>query len=596
MNTENLASCLGCTRDEFGLIFDLVLNLEKARTKPYLMQVMGVPPGENERAFARALGAAETDGWLDALWAKLEQVGHVTRTPEAGPATVLQQFVDKHSGFQDPAVINRMMPKRMSQVCLLDVDQGDSTGSGFLVGPNTVLTSWHVISRLLDGDDKPVADSHKRIRVCFNHITHARKQEDYAVIEDEWLVAYSKNHPTEQARPDAVTTDNFTDTTFKGCLDYAIIALTASPGNERSYADLASAVTPADGSTGYVLQHPEAFELKIASGAFNGFRPGSGKERLLYGINTLSGSSGGMVVDAEFNLVGLHQGSIPELIDGEAMNTGISARAIWQSAGTRYVPHASTVLQFRRYNNSGPIIGRENCQAWINDCRSGQTRIAHVYVGRRNKGASFSYEIMRACLPEAENRITVVSAIELPVRADAAAAFLLTRMDAPGVVSLPRQENPRTTIPAWIRSDLLPAFRDQLNAVNEGALRWLVIDNIDSEPLPDTDVRWFLEALYQQIESMPNLRIVLIGLRTLPPGANTSLVKDEEIRDPEHDEICRYLRMRYTETKIEFDGHGGEINRLATLVERSGSSAIEVLGEYVHSKVDKMIDDAVMER
>jgi len=278
------------------------------------------------------------------------------------------------------------------------------------------------------------------------------------------------------------------------------------------------------------------------------------------------------------------------------MNTGISGKAICESAGASYVPHASSVLQFRRLNNSGPIIGRELCQRWINDCRSGRSRITHVYVGRHKKGASFSCEIMRACLPEVDNRITVVSAMELPVRADAAAAFLLTKMDIPGDVSLPGQENPQTTIPAWIKSDLLPAFRDQLNAASTDTLRWLVIDNIDSEPLPDTDVRWFLEALYKQIESMPNLRIVLIGLRTLPPGANTTLVQDEEIRDREHDEICRYIRMRYTQTQIEFDYQGGEINRLATLVERSGSSAIEVLGEYVHTKVDKMIDDVVMER
>jgi len=596
MNAQDLASCLGCTRDEFGQIFEQVRQLGNNETSPYLIQVIGVPPGENERAFARALGAAETDGWLDALWAKLEQVGHVSRTPDSGPATVLQQFVNEHSGFQDPAKINRMMPKRISQVCLLEVDQGESMGSGFLVGPNAVLTSWHVIKRLLNDEDEPTADSHKRIRICFDHITNAHKQENHSVIEGNWLVAHSKNHSTEDAQTDGVTTDNFSDNALVGFLDFAIVALSSCPGNERSFANLASAVTPTPGSIGYVLQHPEAFEQRIAQGAFGGFRPGAGQQRLLYSINTLQGSSGGMVVDAEFNLVGLHQGSVPALVDGEVMNTGISGKAICESAGASYVPHASTVLQFRRHNNSGPIIGRELCQRWINDCRSGRSRITHVYVGKHNKGASFSCEIMRACLPEVDNRITVVSAMELPVRADAAAAFLLTKMDISGDVSLPGQENPQTTIPAWIKSDLLPAFRDQLNAASTDTLRWLVIDNIDSEPLPDTDVRWFLEALYKQIESMPNLRIVLIGLRTLPPGANTTLVQDEEIRDPEHDEICRYIRMRYTQTQIEFDYQGGEINRLATLVERSGSSAIEVLGEYVHTKVDKMIDDVVMER
>jgi len=590
--TEELALCLSCTRDEFGDAFEQVRQQSNVKTLPFKIQVIGVPVGENVKAFAIALTAADTDGWLDAFWRRLEQFGYIKTPPAQGPATVLQEFLNSRAGFQDPSQIRTALPKRMSQVCLLEVNNRQSLGSGFLVGPNAVITSWHVIHSLLDENGKPIPGSSKQIKVRFDHVTNASKEEVFHVYKDEWLLHQSPCHAMELNHDGGVTTSNFSDDALADHLDFAIIALASCPGNERGYVDLDSATIPAVGSAGYVLQHPEAFEQRIAQGDFEGFRPGTDQQRLLYSINTLKGSSGGMIVDSEFNFVGLHQGAVPEPINGQTMNTGILGTAIRNKAGAKHLPLASTVLQFRRFNNSGPIIGREKCQKWIHACREGDSRIMHVYAKSNNKGASFSCEIMRACLPEVENRITIVSAGMLALAADEAAAYLLQEMDIDNS-QLPDPKKAETTIPAWIKSRLLPVFRDRVNEVSKDRLHWLVIDNLDSEPLPDAGVRLFLEALYTDIENIPNLRIVLIGLKTLPPGANTSLVQEEVINEPDEDEIGRYIRMRYTQTQIDFDYQGGEIKRLATLVERSGTSEISTLDTYVRHKVDPMIDTSV---
>jgi hypothetical protein len=89
------------------------------------------------------------------------------------------------------------------------------------------------------------------------------------------------------------------------------------------------------------------------------------------------------------------------------------------------------------------------------------------------------------------------------------------------------------------------------------------------------------------------LRIVLIGFRGKPPGADSSVVIDEEIAGPQKSDIDRYLRLRYVESEFEF--MNDEIKRLASLVQRSGGSEIKKLSDYVNNTVDRVIETAVRE-
>lgn len=595
--SEEIAQYLNCTRTDFDNVFEHVRqNQNDTGTHSFKFLALSIPVGENSKAFTVALCAAENDGWFDALIRRLKQFDYIEFPTYSKPVTELQKMLNPNDGFQDPMLLNTALSRHISQICLLEIDNSQSLGSGFLVGPNAIITSWHVIHSLLDQKSgKPKPGSGKQIKVRFDHVTNARKQEVIHVYKDEWLLHQSPCHTSELSQNNGVTTSNFSNDSLVDSLDFAIIALASCPGHERGFVDLGRAKVPAADSAGYVLQHPEAFEQRIAQGDFEGFRPGTDEQRLLYSINTLKGSSGGMIVDSEHNFIGLHQGAVPEPINGLTMNTGILGRAIHDNVGAIRLPHASTVLQFRRYDGSGPIIGREKCQKWIHECLEGKLRLMHVYAKRGNKGASFSYKIMRACLPEAKNKITIVSAGMLALDAEETAAYLLQQM---GIhhTHLPDPKQAETTQTARIKSRLLPVFRDRVNAASKDKLHWLVIDNIDSEPLPDSGVRRFLEALYTDIENFPNLRIVLIGLRTIPPGeTNTIMVQEEIIQDPDQDEIGRYIRMRYTEKQIDFDYQGGEIERLATLVERSGTSDIKLLDPYVRNKVDPMIDTSVQE-
>ena len=582
MTIAKLSASLKCSRADFEEAFEQARRDAASDVDSFKMHAMGV--SDNTKAFTLALAAAEQDGWLPILEDRLLLLGYLM-----GPSTNLQGVTDAGEEFQDPLLLKSRLSRLISQVCLIKVANRSSLGSGFLVGPNAVLTSWHVIQSLLDEQGKPKSGSHKQISVRFDHVSNARNEYDYPVSAGNWLTHQSPCHPSELASSDWVTTNDFSNELLKDHLDYAIISLAACPGNERGFVDLSSVVEPEEGATGHILQHPEAFEQKIADGQFGKYRPGTQQQRLLYSMETRKGSSGGMIVDQQYNFVGLHQGEIPDHVNEHKINTGISGKVIFDKVGAEHLPDPSTVLQFRRVNNDGPIIGRDGLQEWIHRSLAGHSRIAHVFAANNNKGASFSSDILKACIPEAENRITVVSAGSLSISARQTAAVLLRAMGITEHSDLPDPIAAETTDAAWIKAQLLPVFRERVNKHSLLRVQWLVIDNIDKESLPDTGVRLFLSELYSDIVNFPNLRIILIGLSSSPPGANISLVHGDEIGLPDNTEIDRYLRMSYTRNKIDFDYQGGEVDRMSTLVVNSGSSEIASLDNYVKTKVDPII-------
>ena len=62
-------------------------------------------------------------------------------------------------------------------------------------------------------------------------------------------------------------------------------------------------------------------QQRQTSGTFTGFRDPASKERIDHTANAVTGSSGGLLLDADYALVGLHQGAHGEPV----VNTGISA-------------------------------------------------------------------------------------------------------------------------------------------------------------------------------------------------------------------------------------------------------------------------------
>jgi Effector-associated domain 1/Trypsin-like peptidase domain len=218
--------------------------------------------------------------------------------PSATLATRFQVAVLGGVGFHDVASWREKMAAAERCVCRIVGPLGTS-GTGFLIGPRTVMTNAHVVEGMRG----------KRAEVQFDYKLDARGSSMNArtvMIGDVTPVIES---PAVE-------------------LDYAILELPEPVGAE--------AATPGGSARGhlrpssdaifervplFILQHPEGDMLKVCVGAaVRGANPEP--RRVYYEVNTLGGSSGSPVFTLKWDLVALHHAS------DEKANRGVPMKEI----------------------------------------------------------------------------------------------------------------------------------------------------------------------------------------------------------------------------------------------------------------------------
>jgi Trypsin-like peptidase domain/Effector-associated domain 1 len=189
------------------------------------------------------------------------------------------------------------MAKLERSVCQVKV--GNVVGTGFLVGPSTLLTNWHVVKQAGDGQGSGIrldytADAAPAALLPFHQ---------------NWLI----------------------DKSVEEELDYACVRVRDAVGREVvAGAGERGWVTPGThefkvGEVQLILQHPLNLSLKIGAGTVTAVN--SLHKRVSYTTNTEVGSSGAPVFTLDWKPVALHH-------YGEATgNMGIPLGAIWQRLG-----------------------------------------------------------------------------------------------------------------------------------------------------------------------------------------------------------------------------------------------------------------------
>ncbi|MGD9525715.1 MAG: serine protease [Dehalococcoidia bacterium] len=584
---RDLASRIARTRNDFERVYEQV-RASAPGTRAF--KTVGAGAVTDQVAFERALRQAAEERWFVRLGERLIQDGFLP--DPSTPRTDLQKVISAELGFPDATVVEGGTLRARGRLCKIEVaakgGRPDAvTGTGFLVGPSAVLTSFHVVADLVNERTGALEErSDRRLRVRFDHATGRRDPVDYKV-PPSWLVAWKPPHDHEIAITNGIPspTSPAGGVDLRGFLDFAVIVVVGSPGSERGYYDLAKAVKPVDGRI-YLFQHPMGLQQRIADGRFAGFRDGPGTERIDHTANAERGSSGGLLLDGDYELVGLHQGSHGEPV----VNTGISAIAIRDEvlAQKADLLDAKYVQAFRVADDSRPILGRSKCQEWARRTSKALVRVKPPFG---NKGVSFTKEIMQACLPGDENVIRSVEVRDLDSDALKTATTLLTTLgvDATG---LPTEADADTTRGAWHQT-LAADFGARIEKAHRGRVVWLVIDDLQKKerPIPDGSVRDFLSELYRRSSSVTNLRIVLLGLTDLPSGFPTGSAHDEDIAPPQLADIVSYVRFRLTVGGI--DHSAAEAHRLARLIEVSGGADIISLSDYVAEKVDRVLNEAI---
>jgi hypothetical protein len=238
----------------------------------------------------------------------------VGMTSLGGPA--LEKFVTDNQVLLNPVVWRKGQIESEWRVCRID-RYGDGQGTGILVGPDLVLTNYHVVRALID---KPG----ERDKWCarFDHKIADNGRDilpgitiDFAV---EWNVD-SSPYSDVDTQPDPKSGTPTNDE-----LDFALIRIARPIGNEplaptsehvRGWIALrATAIDFATTKMVAILQHPRARPMKLALGTSEKLALNTARNRVRHGIPTEEGSSGSPLFDQEWNLIALHHAGDPATI------------------------------------------------------------------------------------------------------------------------------------------------------------------------------------------------------------------------------------------------------------------------------------------
>ncbi|MDB6005967.1 MAG: hypothetical protein JWR15_2954 [Prosthecobacter sp.] len=221
-----------------------------------------------------------------------------------------------------------------SRVCRVDID-GRAAGTGFLVGPDTLITNYHVVEGVIKGT--MVAAS---VSCLFDYKVLSNGKlnvgERHALAADQAILSYSPYSEAEGAgTPDAVLPT-------PAQLDFALLRLDGAVGNEPINAPRGFEVLPKTASafrTGQgliIAQHPAGSPMKLAIDTQSVVSVNTNQTRVRYKTNTEGGSSGSPVFDMQWNLAALHHFGDPDW-KSPVYNQGIAPlnliRALIDAAG-----------------------------------------------------------------------------------------------------------------------------------------------------------------------------------------------------------------------------------------------------------------------
>ena len=222
------------------------------------------------------------------------------------------------------------------QVCCIEgVPQGG--GTGFLVGPDRVISNHHVVRSLIEGWASP-ADAKLR----FDY----KKDREGSVVRPGTVVGLDPNEWLLDNRPPSPldTQQGAVGLPDPEHLDFALLKLKRALGDERigggdagpprgwvPFPDVRPPLTP--DSTVVILQHPQGNPITIAFGGVIGVDDAQARTRVRYRADTDNGSSGSPVFDSQWRLVALHHSGDPDFRRAAEYNEGVPIDTIVAALG-----------------------------------------------------------------------------------------------------------------------------------------------------------------------------------------------------------------------------------------------------------------------
>lgn len=248
----------------------------------------------------------------------------VAGVPDDAFAPGLQKNVRPNLTKLDIMVwIDRLVQVR-NQVCRVEISD-QAAGTGFLVGPQVVLTNWHVV--------QGATGKMETVGCRFDYVRQtdgARQPGIVAKLSEPAILASGPYSPAE------LTNHPDTPLPAPGELDFALLHL-AEPagtksvaGGQRGWVTLPDTpfALPKDAPL-LIVQHPDGAPMKLAMDTQSVIGPNANGTRVRYRTNTDNGASGSPCFNMDWDPVLLHHYGDPAWRD-PTFNQGVPLDLIRQ--------------------------------------------------------------------------------------------------------------------------------------------------------------------------------------------------------------------------------------------------------------------------
>jgi hypothetical protein len=319
--------------------------------------------------------------------------------------------------------LNEFLELVMRQVCLIVSRLGNGAavvcGTGFLIGPDLVLTCRHVLKNLA-----PTADPHadgNRVEIYFDflhgepvdRLSPSLPGAKLVSLDHVWHVASDPD-----AVPDGLTGELPPEeiARIKSSLDFVLLrldtcvglqSLSAAGGRRRGWVQMPPDEVSQNLQTDdwiIIPQHPSGYSLRVDFGRFN--KHDQTQTRIRYRVNAANGTSGAPCFNQKFKLVGIHNayvGPKEQPIENQAIRFDHIAATVRQIVlqAANVTPYTLRWSVSRSDEPPRVILGREVLLQWLSESATPNPRhladrvyVAHAAVP--SAGRSFSIELLHA--------------------------------------------------------------------------------------------------------------------------------------------------------------------------------------------------------
>lgn len=278
---------------------------------------------------------AEADGWTTSLicaaresnpgnpilLAFSQQFGFAS-TPKRRHE--IERLIRESNSYLDVTKWRTRLGEVEAQVCRIEINSNGGTiyGTGFLIGPDIVMTNHHVVEAVIAGEQGRTDSrgykaraSNVILRFDYKKLsdgTTINSGTVFGLAEKEWLIDQSPNSSLERMpRYDE--------------LDYALLRVDDAPGNHAIAVEKAEPSAPTRGwieipqqpydfdphTSLYIMQHPQGAPLKLVIDTDAIIGMNENRTRVTYKTNTEPGSSGSPSFNKDWELVSLHHSGDP---------------------------------------------------------------------------------------------------------------------------------------------------------------------------------------------------------------------------------------------------------------------------------------------